>query len=195
MPLHAIDNEADLLLQVADGDQKAFAELFYAYHNQLAEFVLMLTGCKQQTQEIVQDVFMKVWNQRSSLPALQHFVSWLFVLTRNYTLNSLRKAATEKKVFSLSPSQLYHPVNADDRIIEKDYREVFDRAVAQLPPQQQKAYKMSRVEGLGNEYIGKVLGVAPESVRKYLQWAQQSVARFVKSQIGPMLLFLLLDKM
>lgn len=195
MPLYAIDNEKELLGQVADGNEKAFTELFYAYHNQLGEFVLKLTGSKELTQEIIQDVFMKIWTQRTTLPQLQNFLSWLFILTRNYTLNSLRKLANERKNIRLAEVLQYDGAFTDDMVIEKDYRQLLEQAIAQLPPQQQKAYKMSREQGLDNDLIGKQLGVSPDSVKKYLQWAQQSIIRFVRSHAGLFIIFFLGNKL
>jgi RNA polymerase sigma-70 factor (ECF subfamily) len=191
LPLHAINNESELLRQVADGNERAFTELFYAYHGKLGEFVLMLTGSKELTQEIIQDVFLKVWHHRESLPALENFVSWLFILTRNYTLNSLRRLANEKKNLRIINTELYTRAFTDDKIIEKDYQQLLEQAIASLPPQQQRAYKMSREQGLDNDYISKQLGVSPDSVKKYLQWAQQSIVRFVRSHAGLMVILLL----
>jgi RNA polymerase sigma-70 factor (family 1) len=195
LPLYAIDNEKELLCQVADGNERAFTELFYAYHNQLGEFVLKLTGSKELTQEIIQDVFMKIWTQRTTLPQLQNFLSWLFILTRNYTLNSLRKLANERKNIRLAEVLQYDSAFTDDMVIEKDYHQLLEQAIAQLPPQQQKAYKMSREQGLDNDFIGKQLGVSPDSVKKYLQWAQQSIIRFVRSHAGLFIIFFLGNKL
>ena len=89
---------------MAKGNEKAFVELFYAYHNRLGEYVLMLTASEEVAQEIVQDIFVKIWMDRHNLAALGNFSSWLFILTRNYTLNYIRKESSElrkKRAFEL----------------------------------------------------------------------------------------------
>src|SRR5690606_4363184 len=97
MALRTVYNEAELLLEVAKGNERAFSELFNAYNNQLGEFVLLLTDSPEMTEEIISDVFLKVWSNRNSLKKIKKFTSYLFVLTRNYTLNCIRKSQTERK--------------------------------------------------------------------------------------------------
>lgn len=194
MPLHAIHNETELLHQVANGDERAFAKLFEAYHNQLAGFVMQLTGSKQITQEIIQDVFLKAWLNRATLTHLQSFISWLFIITRNYTLSNLRKQANQKKKLHVVFGAVDQEKGfTDDMVIERDYHMLLRQAIEQLPLQQKKAYMLSREEGLDNSAIATQLGVTPGSVKKYLQWAQQSISHFVRSHAG-LIIFLLLKK-
>jgi len=65
--LKPIHNDAEIIEQIAKGSEKAFAELFYAYHNQLGKFVILLTHSEERTEEIIQDVFVKMWQNREKL--------------------------------------------------------------------------------------------------------------------------------
>ncbi|MES2775174.1 MAG: sigma-70 family RNA polymerase sigma factor [Bacteroidota bacterium] len=182
MALAALHNEKELLLRVAGGDDKAFAELFYAYHNQLAGFVLLLTDSVEMTEEVVQDIFVKIWMDRSKLLTVQKFVPYLFILTRNYTLNCIRSRTTMRKnelqyiqTRDTEQSETPEPLNDPGLAL------LLDRAVAQLPPQQQKVYLMSRREGLKHAEIADQTGLSKETIKKYIQWATESISRFVKA--------------
>lgn len=166
---------------MAKGNEKAFVELFYAYHNQLGEYVLMLTASEDIAQEIVQDIFVKIWMNRDNLAELGNFSSWLFILTRNYTLNCIRRESSErkkKKAFEL------YAIRGDDGenspAIPAGYEQVIDRAVAQLPPQQQKVFTLKQA-GHKNHEIAAQLGISPESVKKYQQLAIRAISDFVKT--------------
>src|SRR4051794_31123528 len=85
-----------MLLKVAEGDENAFAALFKIYYNQLGEFIMRITESKPLTQEIVQDVFLKIWINRSSLAELDSFKAYLLVVARNHAFNCLKQIAREK---------------------------------------------------------------------------------------------------
>jgi len=189
LPLRPVHNEKELLGAVAKGNEKAFGELFYAYHNQIGEYVLMLTASKELTQEIVQDVFVKIWLNRENLPAVQNFSSYLFILTRNYTLNCIRREVNERKhkeafeLFAVADEGGMTPENP-----VPDYGPVIERAVAQLPPQQQRVFVLKQA-GRKNAEIANELGISPESVKKYQQWAVKAIAEFVKSHAELTIIF------
>jgi RNA polymerase sigma-70 factor (family 1) len=182
LSIRPIHNESIILTQVASGDEKAFTELFHAYHHQLGEFVMMLTESNEMTAEIVQDVFLKIWMNRQELNNVEKFTSYLFILTRNYTLNCLRKLANERK-HQVQYGQ-YVTTAADTTTdtpqAHTDYFSLVDNAIAQLPPQQQQVYLLSRRDGLKHTEIASQMGISRETVKKYIQLAAKSVSDFVK---------------
>src|SRR5690606_25549588 len=121
-------------------------------------------------EEIISDVFFKVWLQREKLKEIKKFTSYLFILTRNYTLNSIRKANTQRKheqnyenIQLLSDENLYSIISYETEI---DYQPFIDEAIMKLPPQQQKVFKMKQ-EGFKNTEIAEQLSICPQSVKKY----------------------------
>jgi RNA polymerase sigma-70 factor (family 1) len=193
LAIRAIINERELLEGVGKGNEDAFAQLFYAYHNQLGEYVFTLTSSEQMTEEIVQDVFVKVWMNREMLLTIDKFTSYLFILTRNYTLNCIRKLVRERKLQE-DYGKLLSVENLEEGfslINDPDYQSLIERAVAQLPPQQQKVF-MLRQQGLKNPEIAKQMAISPDSVKKYQQWALKTVAEFVKAHAAFSLLFVLM---
>lgn len=193
MALKPIHNEAALLLAVEKGNPKAFEEIFMAYHNQLASYVMMLTESRELTEEIIQDVFVKIWNGREKLPEIESFTSYLFILTRNYTLNALRKKVTEREKKSTYDKTIAHEAGLNlNPQEEPNFHDLIDKAAVQLPPQQQKVFAM-RMQGLKNQQIASEMQISPASVKKYQQWALKSVINYVRVFTGT-LLFLVLVK-
>ena len=181
MGLTPVKNEAELLALVAKGEERAFTELFDAYYRQLGEYVYKLTESIEVTEEIVQDVFIKIWLKREALPELDNFSYYLFILSKNQTLNHLRKKANDKvrqlEWLKQFEEEAYMP---DDTPVIEEYRSLIDDAIEKLPPQQKKVYKMSREERLKHEEIAKILNISPETVKKHIKLA----LRFIKNDLS-----------
>lgn len=190
-PLH---NEKDLLQRIADGDDRAFAELFRAYHEPLAKYIFTLLESVQMCEEIVQDVFVKIWENRIELPEKDRFTSYMFILTRNYTLNCVRKIIRDRKQGQLYVDDVLHYTEGEEALkIDDGYQDVLNRAVAQLPPSQQKVL-MFRQQGLKTREIAEKMGISTDSVKKYQQWAASSVAKFIKSHAALSVLLMIIKR-
>ena len=189
MSIVRIQNEAELLMKIAQNDQRSFAKIFTAYHDGLYQFVYKVSGDKEMAKDILLDVFTRAWLSRRELPALNSFIDWLFIVTRNQLVKAVRKRNTSKlKIVHIDdyPRQI-----TDDKSQEKEYELIMRKAIEQLPPKQQQAFRLSRQAGFDNRTIAREMGIKPESVKKYLQWAEQSVMQFVKSSTG-LIIFLML---
>lgn len=175
MALKTIPNESELLKEIAKGNEKAFEELFVFCHNQIGEYVQLVSQSNEMTEEIVQDIFLKIWTNRTKLEPIQNFTAYLFILTRNYTLNALRKMGNERKkqaqyiVEEVKKENL--PLSFVDSVYqEADFEILLDKAIIQLPPQQQKVFLL-RMQGYKNSEIAVQMNLASNSVKKYHTWA------------------------
>ncbi len=190
MGLQVTDNESELLSRISRDDEKAFAMLFEAYHGQLGAFVYSLINSREMAEDIVQDIFVNIWTDRKSLPGIGKFTSYLFIITRNYTLNCIRKMANdqsrqERFLEAFKSETVNEGLFPAD---EPEYLSLLERAVAQLPAQQQRVFGMRR-QGLRNPEIAAEMGITVESVKKYQQLALKAVSEFVRthSAVGLML--------
>ena len=179
MAIKPLFNENELLKKIAQGDQRAFTILFQWYGRPLGEFVLKLTGSQQATQEIVQDAFIKIWLRRKTIFEIQHFSNYLFIICRNQAFAVLKKMAADRvspaEPQMLEAMQISEPEQGSDY-----YQSMIDAAVAKLPAQQQKVYRLSRYERLKHEEIARQLGISAETVKKHIQLA----VRFIQKDIG-----------
>ena len=88
-------NETALLKEVAGGSEQAFTTLFHRWQPFLATHIYRITESAVITEEIVQDVFLKIWQTRESLGEVQHFKAYLLVVSKNHALNTLQKIARD----------------------------------------------------------------------------------------------------
>ncbi len=176
--------EITLLRQVAMGDESAFTQLMHQYTNLLASHIFRLTHHREQTEEIVQDVFLRIWQTRESLAAVKNFRTYLYVVSRNKALNALRSMIRERNR-QRQWEQTELPIQEDEAGEEKEKQfSLLEEAIAQLPAQQQKAWLLSRREGLKYREIAKEMGLSEETVKKYIQYGSQAITRYVEAHIG-----------
>src|SRR3982751_1954489 len=159
MVVAPLDNEKKLLLQVAEGDEKAFRQLFDFYWQKIYAVALTLTKSPELSEEIVQDVFLKVWVKREQVATVNKFDDFLFVIARNHIYNQLRKKTMEQSfVEHLEQHFLERSVLPDQSVLLKETQQLIERAVEQLPPQQRAVYILSRMEGADYSTIAVQLG-------------------------------------
>lgn len=188
------DSEQDLLQRVSLGDERAFRTLFHAHHVRLAAYVLKLTRSRELTEEIVQETFIKVWAKRASLPEISDFGSYLFIIARNHGYNVLRDLARNASLHtSLDAEQISH--HHEDPFEQPDPERFFvllERAVSLLPPQQQRAYLLSRQEGMRHEQIAELMQLSRETVKRHISLSISSISKYLKDNAGRMSITLVL---
>ncbi len=182
---HMISNLKIILLKVAEGDENAFGVLFKAYYNQLGEFVMRITESEPLTQEIVQDVFLKIWINRNSLSEVNSFKAYLLVVARNHTFNCLKQIAREKH--HKNEWLKTEVQNASNNVDESDenYTEgLIDEAIELLPPQQKKVYILSRREGKKQIEIASEMNISLETVKKHMVLALRFLKTYLRTHIN-----------
>ncbi len=192
MPGLPINNERALLLRVAQGDENAFGQLFKTYYNQLGDFVIRITESETIAQEIVQDVFLKIWTNRHLLRDVHCFKAYLMVVARNYTFNCLKQIAREnfRKKEWLN-NVLASASQSTEDTTDPQMIDLIDRAVELLPPQQKRVYILSRREKMKQEEIAKALGVSLETVKKHMVLALRFLKNHLRTHID-LLIFCLI---
>ncbi len=173
--------ETEILHAAANGDKQAFSKLFYAFHQELGAFVYRLTKSKSLSEEIVQDAFLKIWMTRHELIRIKSFRAYLFIIARNHAFNTLRD---ETRKILLNDDILLDTLAAEDSTdfyTDKEERyAIVEKAVAQLPPQQQKIWRMNKEEGLSYGQIAEKLHLSPQTVKRHISLAMAAVLRYVK---------------
>lgn len=172
-----------MLEKVAAGDSAAFRQLFYAYHQRLGSYIFRITESRELTQEIVQDVFLKIWINRAHLEVVGSFESYLFVAARHHALNYLKKLAREKhrqQEWLRSFSGEAEPMEGGE---DAGPEALIEQAIALLPPQQKKVYQLSREQGLQQKDIARELNISLETVKKHMVLAIRSLKDFVRTHM------------
>jgi RNA polymerase sigma-70 factor (family 1) len=181
VPKTRLHNEKALLNQVAQGDESAFRIVFDHYRDAIYTFACKVIQHETLAEEIVQDVFVKIWINRTGLSAVRQFPDFLFIIARNHTFNALRRLAREKKLPLNTSAELeIAGVSAEAVILQRDYDRLLLQAISQLPPQQKLVYTLGRQEGLTREEIAAQLQISPETVKVHMAKALSTLRTYFK---------------
>jgi RNA polymerase sigma-70 factor (family 1) len=185
----ALHQETELLLAVSQGDERAFTTLYNHYHQRLGLHIYRITKSTELAEEVVHDVFLKIWLNRETLAEIDNFSVYLYVISKNAALNCLKRIAREKAVTTdLDPVLDQIPMMETP---EEDYRYILiDEAIDRLPPQQRQAYLLARHERLTYAEVALRMGLSKETVKKYLQIATEFICGYIGKRLIISILFL-----
>lgn len=174
-----LHNDQELLQLIALGDEVAFSKLFEHYRNRVYGAALKLTHSTTIAEEIVEDVFLKIWLKRSDLMEIQNFSAYLFTITRNDVFKVLKQIAKNYKIVLLTDNdQLFSHNNSEDYMMEKEYSSILQEAIHRLPNQQKHVYTLIKEQGLKREEAAEFLHLQPETVKFHLAQAMKNIRSF-----------------
>jgi RNA polymerase sigma factor (sigma-70 family) len=186
-----IKDDKELVSRTIEGDESALAEIITKYADHLLNYIANLTKNRQEAEEIVQDIFLKLWNARDYLVQVKDLKSWLFILSRNRALDVIDKALTAKR--RQKRWRLFETIEEDKAAYEQ-WMSLIDKAVSELPRQQFNVWTLNKREGKTYEQISNDLGISKETVKSYMKLATASIIKFVKEQAVDLLLIAFLIK-
>jgi len=176
LAIDPLPEEKRLLAATAAGDEQSFALLFEHYHRWIYATSMRLTRSSELAEEIVLDVFMKVWLRRSSLITIDHFEPYLFAMARNHAFTALKnKIRNDKKLVEYAGRLSGHEGHTEEKLVIKDYEAIVREAVQKLPSRQQEVYQLSRFYDMTREQIADQLGISPNTVKIHLREALYSI--------------------
>jgi RNA polymerase sigma-70 factor (family 1) len=178
-------SERELLTLIAEGDENAFREIVKQYHDKLSSYILYIVGSRPLTEEIVQDVLMKVWQHRAQLAQVQQFNAWLRVIARNYAYDCLSALAREQKKREQWQKDVAVFLRNEEEgapSFEK-YHQLLEEAIDQLPKQQRLIYQMSRRERMSSDDIREHTGLSISTIKKHRSRAIQNIKAYLKKRL------------
>jgi RNA polymerase sigma-70 factor (family 1) len=176
----AIYEDRELLSRIAAGNQAAFHQLFDTYKERLFTFAFTLTHSRVDAEEVVQDVFMKLWETRSSLPAIEHPQKYIFTMTRNRTLDLLSKIGRNQKLVRQVWANISQSDEGTEEILKaRESQKLIHAAVATLSERKQEVFRLSKVEGLSLDEVAQELGISKQTVKNTLTEALKGIKDYL----------------
>ncbi|MCM5529110.1 RNA polymerase sigma factor [Parasegetibacter sp. NRK P23] len=191
-PLHT---DPVLIEQIAGGDSAAFRVLFNAHWDRIFSVALAFTKSTERSEELVQDVFLKIWLNRTELPGIRNFEGYLFTVARNHIFNALRTRLKEVSFGEELEHYFKESSLADDLLLLKDAEALVHKGVEALPGQQRAVFEMSRFQGLNTAEIAEKLNISPLTVKVHLRKALAALRTFLQQHAAGMVLLLALYRL
>ncbi len=181
MSIEKNHNEHLLLQQIAERDENAFKSLFDLYKDRLFLYINGIIKSKEVSEEIVMDVFLKIWLGKEIVNQIENFDAFLFRVAYNKSIDFLRSAARDPKLRDLvwHEMQVEGGLNADQQVITREYEKKLREAIGQLSPQRRLVYQMSREKGFSHLDIARQLQLSKHTVSNHIVESQ----RFIRSYL------------
>ena len=177
--------------KIQNGEEYALEKVYKAAFRSLVYYASEITGQPQLAEEVVQDVLLKIWQNRSELSIKGSFKAYLFQSVHNHALNVIRQQKTRKESVNLLSSEKTWKFISDtydlndnliDRIFSDETEAIIEQIIKELPEQCRKVFLMSRFESLKNEEIAAQLGLSENTVKTHIYRALQKIAFALKKE-------------
>lgn len=191
MHIEKIHNAPTLLLQIAEGDEKALAGLVRLYWKNIYAHALSWMKSAEEAEELTQDIFLKVWHSRGQISKVDNFENWLFIISRNTIVSAVRKKLSQPNF--LREQEMEENALRPDHLLEnRQHYQVLLTGISLLPAKRQQVFRMSRLEGLTHEQIAEQLGIHKDTVAQYIVKAVIFLKSYLQEHIGNSLLVTIL---
>ena len=181
-------NVHELITLIKIGDEAAFTQFFNHYRDLIYNAAYKLTHSTSIAEEIVAEVFLKVWLRRTELTNIQNISAYLFTIARNEVYRVLKNNVKNYKVSEVTEFSQPGAKNTDDYLLEREYDSLLLKAINQLPNQQKKVYQLIKEQDMKRDTVATMLGIHPETVKFHLAQAMRSIRAFcipyLKTSIG-----------
>ncbi len=182
--------DEQLFKLMKDNDSKAFESLFRRHYNPLCRKIIRITEDEEAAEDVVQQLFIKIWESRSMMEVPDSVAAYLTVSARNRALNHLKSAQRKR----INEERLQNIRSEEDnssqhQLEAKELNKLIQEAIQSLPEKRREIFVLSRFEGMSYREIAEQLGISIKTVEAQMGKALQTLREFIKEyQANPMLL-------
>lgn len=179
------EKERNLIISLINDNESAFVELYALYKDRLIYFALRFVKSREFAEDVFQDAFTAVWQNRRFLNPDTSFASYLYTIMRNRILNLLanidKELQLKEKILS---SALDVHNDTENSIMDADLTRLFEKALDDLTPQQRTVFQLSRQEMLSHKEIAEQLGISVYTVQQHISAALKVIRVYLSKYAG-----------
>ncbi|MBB3186195.1 RNA polymerase sigma-70 factor [Microbacter margulisiae] len=167
-----IYNQETFAERLRQDDRTVIDEIYALYHHRIFRFSMAYLKNEEDAYDIVQEVFVTMWENRLVLRKDTNFDAYLFTVAKNSVLSLFRKRVTEQKYMEyLSQAATSNTVGTEEQTDYTFLKERYEQLIEQLPPKRKEIFKLSREKGLSNKEIAAMRGITEKTVEDHLSKA------------------------
>ncbi len=187
--MNNIENQLsnDLLSGLSKGEISSFEKIYSHYFYRVYRFASKFSLSKEDTEEIVQDVFIKLWEKRKLIDGNKCLSGFLFTIAQNLVFDRIRKLVTTKKLLekvSANELQIVAAESTDQLVNFYELSEIISKLIDKLPTKRRIIFKLSRENCLTYKEISGILKISQGTVEKQMSKALQTLRVVLKTKYG-----------
>jgi RNA polymerase sigma-70 factor (ECF subfamily) len=177
-----------VLNEIAEGNEQSFEQVYKCFYKKLYQFAFAIVKQRMAAEEIAEDVFIKIWQNKSKLPQVQNLKVYLYTAIKNTALNYLSKQAIENltEPFNNIDVQLNHAVTTPEQImITAEMHKKVREAVETLPPKCKMIFKLIREDGLKYKEVAEILNISVNTIDAQMAIAVKKLGNSLSMDFKP----------
>ena len=172
------------ILIINANDQKAFQKLYYNLLEKLLKLSIGITKCRESSEEIIEDIFVKIWSMRKEKKDIKNIDAFLSISVRNRSVDFLRKKSRITTTDILTCGDLRTMSNPLDDMEYHELKIKVDQAIHTLPPKCKKVFELVRMFGLSYKEAATEMSISPKTVENQLRIAVGKILEHLKKEYG-----------
>lgn len=173
------ETENVLLVNISHGDIKAFENLFMHYFPKLKLFLAGFLDSEQEAEDLAQDVFVKIWQNRYSLGKIENLNAYLYRIAKNTLYTYLDRSFFPETIPELDYGYIPSSEELEEIVFAKELEEMIDVTISKMPLQRKKIFILSRKNGLSNEEIALQLNISKRTVETHISAALADLRKII----------------
>ncbi len=174
-------NEKMLLAKIAEGDSRAFKEIYDNYYQRIYHFAFRLLQSRAVAQEVLQETMLKLWQLGDQLYKIDNLEAYLHKIVRHHAIDLLRKRELSARVeaeISYTSAEAHN--ETEEHILLKETRRILEEGIRQLPKQQHLVYQLCQQQGLKYEEAAARLNISHGTVQTHMKLALKFLRRYMQ---------------
>jgi RNA polymerase sigma-70 factor (family 1) len=182
LPAPFLDNEPALLKCIAAGDAHAFSQLYHHYAGKIYATVMIYVKNEAEAEEIVQQVFVKLWERKASLTGIRSFSDYFFILVRNNVFDYFSRISRHAQLADIfgKGSTGVTEENVERLLLQKQYGQLLEKAIRQLPERQREVYLLADREALSYDDIAQRMQISRPTAKKHMELARKFLRAYIR---------------
>lgn len=175
--------EKTVLLQLRRGSYRAFEWIYHRYKTRLAASMLRLLKSPDLVDDLLQELFVRLWEHRKSINPHQSIKAYLFRIAENLVYDAFRRLSKDKRL----QDRLFRAMegveaNIEEQLLVQEAREVIEAAIAMLPPKRRKVFMLCKMESKSYEEVSSLLNISPSTINDHIYKANQFLKQHLADQ-------------
>jgi RNA polymerase sigma-70 factor (family 1) len=179
-----IEESKDLLLKLRQGNEPAFNAVYMMYAKTLYKRIYSIVKDTAVTEELLQDLFLKIWQKREQIDPDLSFKSYLYKVANNLVYDYMRKVACDKRLLAaLLINSVDYYLHTEEAYSAKETNLILNEAINKLSPQQKQVFTLCKIEGKSYKEASQIMGITTDTVNSHIVKSSRYIRSYLKENL------------
>lgn len=170
-----------LIEELAGGNHAAYEDIYFRYRKNIKNFLLSFVRDDDIADDITQEVFITLWENRTKLEPQKGVLSYLFRIAQNKMLKHMEHRKVRENFLQFKRWETHDSVSSDDALLLQEADTLIHAIISRMPEKRRQVFELSRFEGRSIEEIALLLNISQDNVRKHLRLAIKDIRELISA--------------